>query len=398
MLMPNIATKAQRIVFTQLSSFSGTNDALEKELEPFLRGRRLDIVKIWPMVKNSPVSLGICILAGLRHHGLSCLRDRGGLIEAIIKTPTFFRIASKIARREIARGGPAAAVLITQAMFDPTPENTPLVIYTDDCILNPLNRVFLSCKILPENVALERRLYDRCTRIAVGGTHVARALAAEYKIGPGKAVVIGMGANVDRFGARSVDDRLERYTARRIIFVGIDWRRKGGPELVEAFQRLHARYPDAHLTIVGCKPPIDHPSIEVLGRVPHDQVAELMRGASIFCTPSWAEPFGIATVEAARLGLPTVATMTGGFLDTVRDGKTGLLVPPGDVDALEVALDRLLSDSGLCRTMGREAWTWAHQRFAWKNVARRLADVIEAAIADHAGRKSATKRPLAHPV
>ena len=373
--------KSDRIVFVQLSNFSDTNGALERHLAPHLRGRRLDVVRVWPIVKKNPLWLGLGLAAGLWHHGLGRLRERGALIEAIIKTPTFFRLASFIARREVARGGPAAAVLLTQAMFDPAPGDTPLVIYTDDCILNPVNRIHLTSEILPENVALERRLFDRASRIAVGGTHVARALASEYGIGADKAVVIGMGANVDRAGEGPIDDRLDRYAAGRIVFVGIDWKRKGGPELVEAFRRLAARHPHARLTIAGCSPPIDHPAIEVVGRVPLARVGELMAAASIFCLPSHAEPFGIATVEAARLGLPTVATETGGFLDTVREGETGFRVTPGDVDALEAALDRLLGDPDLCRSMGREAAVWARERFAWDNVAHRLADVIEAAIA-----------------
>lgn len=386
----SMTTDGERIVFVQLSNFSDTNGALEHHVQPFLRGRRLDVVRVWPIVKNNPIWMGIGLLAGLWHHGLGRLRERGALIEAIIKTPTFFRMATYIARREVARGGPAAAVFMTQAMFDPSLPDTALILYTDDCILNPVNDLYLTSEILPENVVLERRLYARCDRIAVGGSHVARALAQNYDIGPDKAVVVGMGANVDRADG-PVDDRPERYAAGRIVFVGIDWERKGGPELVEAFTRLAPRHPGARLVIAGCNPAVDHPAIEVLGRVSHDRVGELMGAASIFCMPSHAEPFGIATVEAARLGLPTVGTTTGGFPDTVRDGETGFLVPPGDVDALEVALDRLLSDPDHCRAMGREAATWARERFAWANVSHRLADVVEDAIADRArGRPVAT--------
>lgn len=386
-----MTTDGERIVFVQLSNFSDTNGALERHLPPFLHGRRLDVVRIWPIVKRNPVWLGIGLLAGLWHHGLGRLRERGALIEAIIKTPIFFRMASFIARREVKRGGPAAAVVMTQAMFDPALSDAPLILYTDDCILNPVNAIYPTAEVLPENVELERALYARCDRIAVGATHVARALAMNYGIGPEKAVVVGMGANVDRADG-AVDDRPERYAAGRIVFVGIDWVRKGGPELVEAFTRLAPRHPHARLVIAGCTPPVSHPAIEVLGRLPHARIAELMSEASIFCMPSHAEPFGIATVEAARLGAASVGTTTGGFPDTIRDGETGLLVAPGDVDALEGALDRLLGDPDLTRAMGREAATWARDRFAWANVSHRLADVIEEAIGDFAAR-----RPPARP-
>lgn len=377
-------TENQRLVFVQLSNFSDTNSAIEDRLAKMLNDRRLDIVRVWPIIKKNPFWLAVVLLAGLWTHGIGRLRDRGALIEAIIKTPTFFRLAGWIARREIARGGPAAAVLLTQALFDPAPAGTPLVVYTDDCILNPVNRLFLTAEILPENVRLERRLYDRADRIAVGGRHVARALAEEYGLPPEKTPVIGMGANVDLVERGPIGDRLDRYAARHIVFVGIDWKRKGGPELLEAFRRLHMRYPESRLTILGCEPEIDHPAVEVLGRRPPATVAECLARASIFCMPSWAEPFGIATVEAARAGLPCVATATGGFLDTIRDGETGYLVPVGDVDALEAALGRLLADPELCRTMGLEGAAWARDRFSWKAVVRRLAEVLETTIAEAA--------------
>ena len=386
----------ERIVFVQLSNFSDTNGALERHLGPHLGGRRLDVVRVWPIFKKNPWLVARGLLAGARHHGLGHLRERGAMIEAIVKTPAFFRMAGRIARREVARGGPAAAVLLTQATFDPAPDGVPLVIYTDDCILNPVNALFPTATIVPENVALERALYDRAARIAVGGTHVARALASEYGIDAPKAVVTGMGANVDRSRDVVLDDRPERFAARRILFVGIDWKRKGGPELVEAFVRLHARFPDARLTIVGCTPEVAHPAIEILGRQPPERVAELMARASIFAMPSWAEPFGIATVEAIRFGLPTVATSTGGFLDTVDDGHTGFLVPPGDVDALETALGRLLADPDLARTMGLAAAAGAHDRFTWDAVARSLGAVIEEAIAE--SRPRARPRPALHPL
>lgn len=387
----------ERVVFVQLSNFSDINGALERHLPAHLGGRRLDVVRVWPIFKKNPLLVGAGLLAGARAHGLGHMRERGAAIEAIVKTPTFFRLAGRIARREVARGGPAAAVLLTQAMFDPAPDGTPLVIYTDDCILNPVNALFPTATILPENVALERRLYAKAARLAVGGTHVARALASEYGIGPEKAVVTGMGANVDRSADVTFDDRLERYAARRILFVGIDWKRKGGPELVEAFRRLHLRFPDARLTIVGCTPEVDHPAIEILGRRSPAEVGDLMARASIFTMPSWAEPFGIATVEAIRFGLPTVATTTGGFLDTVDDGRTGFLVPPGDVDALEAAFGRLLADPALARTMGLAAAEWARDRFTWDAVAARLGAVIEAAIAERHPHHLQPRRAL-HPL
>ncbi|TBW35098.1 glycosyltransferase family 1 protein [Siculibacillus lacustris] len=374
----------ERVVFAQLSNFSNTNALLDRHLGQFLDGRRLDVVRIWPIFRRNPLWLAIGVIAALWYHGLGRLKERGALIEAIIKTPIFFRLASFIARRKIAAQGPAYAVLQTQGLFDAGVPDTPLVVYTDDVILNPVNAAYLTSELLPGEIALERRLYAHADRIAVAATHVARSLEAQYGIGADKVVTVLMGANVPS-DTGATDLSLARYAARRILFVGIDWPRKGGPDLVAAFRRLAPRFPDARLVIAGASPPLDDPAIEVLGSVAPERVAALMDGCSIFCMPSRAEPFGIATVEAARHGLPSIGTTTGGFADTVIDGRTGLLIPPGDVDALEAALTRLLADPELCRTMGRDAAEWATRRFDWRSVSKHLADVIDdAAHARHA--------------
>jgi len=78
-----------------------------------------------------------------------------------------------------------------------------------------------------------------------------------------------------------------------------------------------------------------------LPAVPHAVVAELMRAADVVVVPSRREPLGLAAVEALACGTPVIASAVGGLLEVVHDGENGLLVPPGDPDALARALARL---------------------------------------------------------
>ena len=75
--------------------------------------------------------------------------------------------------------------------------------------------------------------------------------------------------------------------------------------------------------------------------------------AALLVMPSFYESFGIACLEAMAFGLPVVATRVGGLPEVIEDGVTGLLVPPGDADALAQAMIRLLSDADLRRRMGQ---------------------------------------------
>jgi glycosyltransferase involved in cell wall biosynthesis len=109
--------------------------------------------------------------------------------------------------------------------------------------------------------------------------------------------------------------------------------------------------------------------VSFAGRVAH--VADYLRAADIFVFPSLFEALGIALVEAAACGLPAVASRTGGIVDVVEDGRSGLLVPPGDAAALASALAALASDAGRRAALGHEARAAAVRRFDERDVLER---------------------------
>lgn len=98
------------------------------------------------------------------------------------------------------------------------------------------------------------------------------------------------------------------------------------------------------------------PGVIALGRIPHAAVMEAWRRCTIALAPSvWAEPFGIVALEAMVAGKPLVASSTGGLADTVVHGETGLLVPPGDADALADGIRQLLEEPELRARLGQAA-------------------------------------------
>jgi glycosyltransferase involved in cell wall biosynthesis len=141
-----------------------------------------------------------------------------------------------------------------------------------------------------------------------------------------------------------------------VLFVGRWSLGKGAEEMAAAWRRVGATQPQAKLIVVGRRETdIDLPpdSVVFTGPLPHADVVGLMNLAAVFALPSrWPEPYARTALEAMAAGKPIVAMAAGGNPELVVDGKTGYLVPRGDVDALAGRLDRLLGDPALARKLG----------------------------------------------
>ncbi len=172
-------------------------------------------------------------------------------------------------------------------------------------------------------------------------------------------------------------------TADEILYAGNLLRTKGVQYLLEAMPEVIRQVPAARLILAGGGP--DRPFFEALadrrgvgdrvrfaGSVPFDEMAPLYGRCSVFCLPTLAEAFGISLVQAMACGRPVVASRVGGVPEVVRDGETGLLVPPRSPDLLAAALVRLLSDADLRRTMGARGRRLCEEIYDWEAVVDRV--------------------------
>ena len=100
-------------------------------------------------------------------------------------------------------------------------------------------------------------------------------------------------------------------------------------------------------------------------KVVHDGVGRWMAAGDIFVLPSHSEGLPTVVCEAMNCGVPVVATAVDGTPEIVRDGETGLLVPPGDAPALADALARILDDAALAERMGAEGLRVGREEYTW---------------------------------
>ena len=206
--------------------------------------------------------------------------------------------------------------------------------------------------------------------------------------------IIHTGIDTARFcpGLAAPDDRPTIVCSGRVA------RSKGVDTLVDAACRLAAEWPSLRLRLfgdasdtalvdalrsrtvaAGCPGLLD-----VVGHLAHDQLPQALCRAWVHAAPSRFEAGpGFANLEAMACGLPVVACSGSGSSEVIVDGYTGLLVPPGDVDALTAALHRLLTDVALRLRLGaaaRAAVEADHESTAClRRYAAFLASVIEAA-------------------
>jgi len=196
-------------------------------------------------------------------------------------------------------------------------------------------------------------------------------VVTQYGVPAERAVCVGGGP----VAALAVEPDADRYRRQNIVFVGYDWERKGGPEVVDAFAQVRRQLPNATLTIVGASPAISQAGVDVVGPVPPTEVGRFLGRASAFCMPSRREPFGLVYIEAMHAGLPVVARRQGAVLDFVIDEQTGFLVDQ-DPRALADALVRLLRDPDRCAEMGKRARTLVETRYTWEHTQRVMWDAI----------------------
>jgi glycosyltransferase involved in cell wall biosynthesis len=110
------------------------------------------------------------------------------------------------------------------------------------------------------------------------------------------------------------------------------------------------------------------PQVKFVGSVTN--VEPYLQASDIFVLPSRNEGLPVALLEAMACSLPCVASATGGIMDLIRSGVNGLMVPPGDAQALQSALETLLLDPTLATQLGRQARQDAHQNYSMEHTAQ----------------------------
>ncbi len=184
-----------------------------------------------------------------------------------------------------------------------------------------------------------------------------------------------------------IRERFRGEREKRIVSVGRLDANKNHEMMIRAFAGLAGRYPEYTLTIYGEGELREHlqkliaslgleEKVFLPGVVP--DVAERIEKAALFLLVSYSEGVSNALIEALALGLPVIATdvPSGGTQELIRHGENGLIIPPGDEEALKAAMERLLSDGEYAERLGEQAHK-IQERLAPERVNRQWQEYFE---------------------
>ncbi|WP_082590383.1 glycosyltransferase family 4 protein [Phycicoccus sp. Soil748] len=229
---------------------------------------------------------------------------------------------------------------------------------------------------------------------------VSDSLAGEYesrRLSASRPVVVphhgsSHGVNTVHFAPTPPDRGLLRSLGMSpeyptIVFLGRLTADKGPSVLAEALDRMHSQGVYAQLLILGAQDErdsafhsqrlvADRPWVRVVDHV--SDVRPYLAASQLCVLPTRREGFPNVVLEASAMGLPCVTTEATGAIDSVIHGRTGLIVPVDDADSLSTAMRTLINDPALRASMGEAARRRAVADFQPTDVARAIADIVEA--------------------
>lgn len=217
--------------------------------------------------------------------------------------------------------------------------------------------------------------YKKCKGIFTMGQWLADDLIQNTKVEEGKVHCVGGGCNIP---IEKIDH--SKKQGNKILFVGKDFERKGGFLVLDAFEKLNARYPGKYqLYIAG---PKEWPGKEAipkgvnfLGLKTTAELVEYYNLCDIFVMPSYFEAYGIVFAEAFIYGLPCIGRDAFAMKEFISDGENGYLISDDNAEALAQKMYDLLNDETIRRDVIKKKEMYI-KKYSWENVAKNIADVI----------------------
>ena len=269
--------------------------------------------------------------------------------------------------------------------------NKPIVFWTDATFAGMADYYPGFSNLCRESVRnghrMEQEALSRCSLAIYTSEWAAKTAVDNYDVDPRKVKVVSFGANVScNRTSRDVKDIITRKDLKvcKLLFIGVDWVRKGGDIALRTAQMLNNQGIPTELHIVGCAPPFDVPCFVTLHgfiskstKEGRKQLNALWTESHFLILPSRADCLPMVLAEAGASGVPSLATNVGGIPMTIRDGKNGQLFAVEDgAKQYSDYITRVMSSKEQYQQLAMSSFREYIDRLTWPLAGEKVCELI----------------------
>lgn len=246
----------------------------------------------------------------------------------------------------------------------------------------------LMTRSIYEKNTIQQLTLKKACAVIYSSVWAARSAIEDYGVDPRKIHVVPFGANLDEPPSREVALARKKSEQCKLLFLGVDWNRKGGEIAFETLLELEKLGIEAELNVCGCTSTegVTHGRMKVIPFLDKNdekqrkELDRLLLSVDFLLVPTRAEAYGLVFCEASAFGLPIIATDTGGVSEIVKDGENGYLLPyEARGEAYAEVIARLYRDDERYAQLVRASRAAFEERLNWdvwgiavKNVINKL--------------------------
>lgn len=236
-------------------------------------------------------------------------------------------------------------------------------------------RMELSDGEMKRKIRVQKDIYFSATNSFFMGKWVEKRMRKIYPEISDRFLSVGGGINKEFVEKNKSNNSKEKI----ILFVGIDFERKGGRIVLDAFEILKNKISNVKLVIVGPQKESvsdrDIDGVEILGNIDRKKLSEIFSEAALFCMPSEFEAYGLVFPEALSFGVPCIGRNAYEMQYFIKEGVNGYLLNDDKPEMLSEIMYKVLNDTNMESETEKDA-SYIRKEYSWSRVADDICKVI----------------------
>mgnify|MGYP001574913613 CR=1 FL=1 len=265
------------------------------------------------------------------------------------------------------------------------------IVYMTDATFQQLQGYYPYFSNLPgyntrQGIELDKRAFVKAAHCMLASEWNKNSAVNDYGIDASKISVIPCGANMDMIPA-ATELNMDAPGQCRLLFLGVEWDRKGGDIALETFCLLKQKGIDPHLHIIGCMPPHNLSSEKNVTVIPFldkknpedfQQLHKIFLQTDFLLLPTRAECAGVVFSESSAYGIPSITTNTGGVSTYVKDGINGFALHfDAGADEYAKKIEQLVSDPAAIQSLKLSSRKYYEEKLNWDMWGKQFREIAE---------------------